>query len=144
MFSKNEWLVGTIGFIWVAVILTSLFSPDLVFGSDQTHMKIPALVNWLWGGLATAFVLRSTLFNPRIDMAYDGSDAFVWIGAAVGGIWLAVIAISLFGPDAVFGSDPVRIPVAALVSPIVGAVVTRYVSEFLVEGFAAIEERVTV
>ena len=131
-----QWLAVPIGAIWLAVIAMSLFAPDLVAGADSTHFKVAALVNWVWGGIATAFVLRATLFLPGDHIDWDESPALVWIGAAVGAIWLIVTIISLAGPEVVY--DTWRVPVAAILAPIVGVVVTRYATEFLVAGFAGV------
>lgn len=135
--SNMEWMALPIGAIWLAVILTSLFAPDLVAGADSAHFKAVALVNWLWGGVATAFVLRATLFNPDPTIDWEESAALIWIGAAVALIWLIVTIISLAGSEIVYGT--LRIPIAAFVAPLVGVVVTKYATEFLVSGFSAID-----
>lgn len=133
-----EWLALPIGAIWLAVILTSLFAPDLVAGADSAHFKVVALVNWLWGGVATAFVLRATLFNPDPTIDWEESAALIWIGAAVALIWLIVTVISVAGSEIVYGT--LRIPIAALVAPAVGIVATKYATEFLVSGFSGMDD----
>ena len=135
--SSMEWMALPIGAIWLAIILTSLFAPDLVGGAESNHFKVAALINWLWGGVATAFVLRATLFNPDHHIDWEDSSALIWIGAAVTGIWLIVTVISLAGPEIVY--DTWRVPIAAIIAPAVGVVVTRYAVEFLVSGFSAVE-----
>jgi uncharacterized BrkB/YihY/UPF0761 family membrane protein len=126
-----------IGAIWFAVLLTSLFAPDLVAGADSAHFKVVALVNWLWGGVATAFILRATLFNPDPTIDWDDSPALIWIGAAVALIWVVVTVISFAGPEVVY--DTWRIPVAAMAAPAVGVIITKYATEFLVSGFSGLE-----
>ena len=137
MLSSKEWMFVTIGAIWLAVLLTSVFSPTLVVGSDGSEFRVVALINWLWGGIATAFVLRATIFNADQAIDWDDSDALIWIAFAVAGVWLAVTVISVAGPELVI-SD-VRVPVAALLSPIAGVVLTSLATDFLVSGFRNVE-----
>ena len=121
----------------MAVLLTSIFSPDFVSGSEQQHFKLAAFTNWFWGLLATVFLLRATVFRRSGTERSDEEGAWVWISVAVGAIWVAVIVISIFVPEVLTGTDPTRIPIAAIIAPIVTVVLTKYVREFLVEGFAA-------
>lgn len=132
--SKKTWIVLTIGIIWLGVLTTSAFAPDMVTGSEQDHLSFAPMANWFWGLLATVFLLRATLFSSRNPS--DGHDGWMWISIAVSAIWIAVTVISVFAPEAVTGSDPTRIPVAAILAPVVGVVLTKHVCEFLASGFA--------
>jgi len=61
MKEKQLWMIGAIGAIvaiWLSVLLVSLFSPDLVSGSQQEHLPLAAIVTWISGALATRSVLR--------------------------------------------------------------------------------------
>ncbi len=46
-------------------------------------------------------------------------------------IWLIVAVIGIFGPVLVAGSDPTRLPLAALVAPAGGTIVTGLAGQFL-------------
>ena len=135
--TKPVWIVATIGVIWLAVLSTAIFAPDVVTGSEQQHFNVAAFTNWFWGLLATVFLLRATVFRSPQRGVSDEEAAWVWISVAVEAIWVAVMLISILVPEAVTGTDPTRIPIAAIVAPIVAVVFTKYVCEFLVYGFSA-------
>jgi hypothetical protein len=120
---KALWSLVAVAAIWLAVILTSLFSPDMVTGSEQEQLKIPAVINWLWGGLATMSVLRAIKFQS----GPPGAWMTVGVGTAV--IWTAVTLMSIFGPVFITGTDPTRLPLAAIIAPIAGLLLTRFLIE---------------
>jgi len=113
--------------IWLSTGLASIFAPDLVAGSQQEHMPIAGFGDWLWGGIATALALLAA--SRRVG----GATRALWAGmaVAVGGIWLVVLLASVFSPQIVTGTDPTRIPIGAIVSPIAGAIATAFVSVFV-------------
>jgi hypothetical protein len=119
------WTMTVVGSIWLAVAAASAFSPDMVTGSAQEHLPIAAAADWLWGALATGFVLIGAL-RPT-------GDRTIWIAEtlAVATIWAAVAVASIAGPQLVTGTDPTRIPLAALLSPIAGVIATGYVAVFV-------------
>jgi hypothetical protein len=125
--------------IWVAVLILSMASDDLVTGmpGDQNALPVAAFINWLWGVLATVAVLRATVFRRPNEKGWGQDAAWMWIAVVVGGIWLAATIVALAVPVLETGDDPTEIPYAAIIAPIVAAVLTNYASEFLVEGFAA-------
>jgi hypothetical protein len=129
---KYRWTAVAVGAIWLAVLFTSLFSPDFVSGSEQEHIKLAAILNWLWGLLATVSVLR--MLRHRGARA---AEAGTWMALAIGvsAVWLTATLVSLFVPVIETGSDPTSIPLGAIISPIVAMVITRYLAEFLFEGF---------
>ncbi len=43
--------------IWMAVILASVFAPDMIHGSAHEHLKIAAITWWFWGAIATGFAV---------------------------------------------------------------------------------------
>lgn len=139
MESRTNWVFGTIFLIWFAVLVLSVASPDLVTGAEPDRNSIPvaAFINWLWGILATVSVLRATVFRRPNEKGWGQDAAWPWITAIVGTIWLAATIVALAVPVLKTGDDPTEIPYAALIAPIVAAVLTHYASEFLVEGFAA-------
>lgn len=139
MQGRTKWVFVTIFLIWVAVLIISVASPDLVTGTipDRDELPAAAFITWLWGILGTVSVLRATVFRRPSEKGWGQDTAWPWITAVVGGIWLAATIVALAVPVLETGDDPTEIPYAALIAPIVAAVLTNYACEFLVEGFAA-------
>ena len=115
--------VGAAGFgvVWAAVIVVSVFSPDMVTGSRHDHFLVAAVLTWMWGLIASRSMF-TTLVAQRghTDRLPDiwllvGGIAAVWVGAAVAAV---------FGPVMVTGTDPTRLPFAALLAPIAAMVLT--------------------
>jgi peptidoglycan/LPS O-acetylase OafA/YrhL len=107
------WTAGAVGAIWLAVLLISLFSPDLVSGSEQQHLPIAAFIAWFWGAIATVVVI---LFGALLRRA----AAPVWgvaPAAATIGIWVVAVLVSVFAPTLETGTDPTTIPLAAMIAP---------------------------
>ena len=46
----------TTAFLWLSVLVTSVFSPDLISGSEEQHLPIVLWATWLWGLIASIFV----------------------------------------------------------------------------------------
>jgi hypothetical protein len=135
----TKWVFLTIVVIWVAVLILSMKSPDLVTGdpSDRNSLPVAAFINWLWGILATVAVLRATVFRRPSEKGWGQDAAWMWIFIVVSGIWLAATIVALQVPVLSTGDDPTEIPYASIIAPIVAAALTNYAGEFLVEGFAA-------
>lgn len=108
----------------MATLLFSIFAPDLVSGSQQEHLPIAGLTAWPWAAAATGYVLMAT----RVRDASD--DPSVWLGfeLSVVVIWAVVALAGIFAPELVTGSDPTRVPLAALVAPVAGLVATGFVA----------------
>jgi hypothetical protein len=86
--------VGLAG-IWISVVLISVFSPDLVSGSEQDHVPIAALLTWVWGLIASRS-LAVTLVGQRDR---PGRPQEVWLlVAGVTVVWAAATALAVFGP----------------------------------------------
>src|SRR6266496_4947837 len=75
--------------LWLAMALRSVFAPDLISDS-QDHVPIVALTIWIWGAVATGFVLFGAAFPARDRMARWG------LPVAVLGIWGAVALVSIY------------------------------------------------
>jgi hypothetical protein len=119
--SWMAWSVGGLVGIWIAVALISLFAPDLVSGSEQEHLPIAAFTTWLWGMVATGgYLLAMGRLRGR------SSHQPIWIGLTVATlmVWLLATILSIALPGVETGTDPTRLPVAALVTPIAAAVLT--------------------
>jgi hypothetical protein len=125
--TRYWFLGGSVAGIWLAVAAISIFAPDMVTGSEHDRLPVAALGTWFWGASATAFVLLA------VARAGPGSTQAGSPGLAIGvlGIWLAVALASIFVPEMVTGSDPTRIPMAALIAPVAGAIGTGFLSVFV-------------
>jgi hypothetical protein len=113
----DRWWLISIGAVVGAVLLSSIFAPDLISGSEQEHLPLASFTDWLWGGVAIgylSFARRGVL------------DATT--GLAVVTLWAAVALTSIFAPSFVTGADPTSIPLAALMAPVVGAISTGFVA----------------
>ena len=107
-----------VGGLWLAMALSAVFAPDLI-SDAQDHVPIVALTIWIWGAVATGFVLFGAAFPTRDRMARWG------LPVAVLGIWGAVALVSIFAPTIV-ASDGTIVPVAGLFAPGDGAVATGF------------------
>ena len=119
-----SWMLWTaigIGGIWVAVLLISLFAPDLVSGSQQEHLPVAAFTTWLWGAIGT-MVLLWAMGRLRGSARWQP----IWIGLSVAtlGIWALATILAITLPVMVTGTDPTRIPFAAIFAPIAAAMLT--------------------
>ena len=129
-----------VGGIWLAMALSSVFAPDLI-SDAQDHVPIVAITIWIWGAVATGFVLVGAAFPARDRLARWG------LPVAVLGIWGAVALVSIFAPSIVTGSDETIIagsgqtivPVAGLFAPVAGAVATGFAC--LAAAWSAVSER---
>jgi hypothetical protein len=119
-----SWMLWTaigIGGIWVAVLLISLLAPDLVSGSQQEHLPVAAFTTWFWGGVGT-MVLLWAMSRLRASARWQP----IWIGLSVVtlGIWALATILAITLPVMVTGTDPTRIPFAALFAPPAAAMLT--------------------
>ena len=108
--------------VWLAVGAVSVLSPDLVTGSAQEHLPLAAITGWWWGVVATALILMAA------GLARDAVDGR-WrvLAVSTGTIWAIVALTSIMAPEMVTGADPTRIPIAALLTPVAGTIVTAFV-----------------
>jgi hypothetical protein len=65
---------------------------------------------WIWALAATGYLLM--MLFVRGDSSMGPS-----LATAVGVLWLAAALVSILAPELVTGSDPTRIPLAALIAP---------------------------
>jgi len=136
MKTNSVWIWLTILVIWIAVLLMSLNSPSLEFGSEPEVVDVAKVVNWFWGLIGTVGVLRLTIFRRPTEVGWGQDTAYPWILGVVGGLWLAAAIASISLPVFELGDDIV-LPVAVTIAPIAAAMLTWYACEFLVAGFAA-------
>lgn len=117
--------VAVVG-IWVAVGVASIYSPDLVTGSQQDHLPLAAMTMWLWGAIATGFVAMTGAMGHGVTDRRWRTLALVTLA-----IWAVVAAAAIWAPVLVTGSDPTRLPLAALLAPVAGTVATAFVCLFV-------------
>jgi hypothetical protein len=112
--------------VWLSIGLSSLFTPDMITGTEQEHIPITALTMWLWGAIATGLILMTGGMGRGLA---DGR----WraLAAVSVAIWGVVAAASIWSPELVTGTDPTRIPIAALIAPVAGAIATAFTCLFV-------------
>ena len=115
----------TVAAVWVAVGAMSLFSPDLITGSEHEHLPIVAMTVWPWAAFATAFIVMTGA------MGHGPSDGR-WRGLAlaIAAIWAVVAIASIFTPTMVTGADPTEIPIAGLLAPLGAMIGTAFACLF--------------
>lgn len=122
--ADGSWMMWTatgVAGIWLAVILITLFAPDMITGSQQEHMKVAAFATWLWG------LIASTVFLKGMGkLRGTPSRQPIWSGLAVAtvAIWVLAAIVAIAAPRAVTGTDPTQIPVAAMFAPVAATVLT--------------------
>jgi hypothetical protein len=107
------WSMGGLAGIWTAVVLISVLAPDMVSGSEQEHLPVAAFTAPLWGLIATGGFLWA--MGKLRGSGSRRPTVTVWLVAAILSIALPVVET---------GSDPTRLPIAAMVSPVAAAVLT--------------------
>lgn len=113
--------MGALAAIWASVAAISVFSPDLVSGSEQQHLPVAAFATWFWGVVASGSVMSGML---RINRIHGRRPLATQLTGAVSAIWVVAAVVSIFSPEMVTGTDPTRLPIAALISPVAAAVLT--------------------
>jgi hypothetical protein len=125
--------VLAIGSIWLAVVVAGAYAPDFVSGSQHEHLALVAATGWIWGLVATAFVVLAVIDGFR----HRATHVAAWWALAAGTAitWLIVAAVCVNAPVFVTGTDPTTIPLAALGFPIVGVFVTWFVCALVKTAF---------
>jgi hypothetical protein len=119
-----SWMLWTaigIGGIWVAVLVISLFAPDLVSGSEQQHLPVAAFGTWFWGGIGTLVFLWAM---GRLRGRAMWRPTWTGLSVVTLGIWAVATILAITLPVMVTGTDPTRIPFAALFAPVAAAMLT--------------------
>lgn len=107
--------------IWVATVLVTLLSPDLVTGSAHEHLPLAGMSAWVWAAVSSGYVVLAT------GDGRDPSRPETLSGWLVAAVWLVVLAVCALAPALVTGTDPTTIPIAAVVAPVAGMAVTGWV-----------------
>ena len=119
--------------IWLVVVLAGMVAPDFVSGSQQEHLALVAGTDWIWGLIATAFVVLAVLQGFRLGVTNPTPWRALAVGVVV--VWAGVLAITAWGPVFVTGTDPTRIPLAAMGVPILVVFLTWFVCTLVKAGF---------
>ena len=119
--SWMAWTAAGVAVIWVAVALISVFSPDMVSGSEQEHLPVAAFATWISGVVGTG-----AFFWMMGKLRGSVTRRPVWIGLSVTtmAIWTVATILSIVLPVVETGSDPTRLPVGAMVAPVAAAMLT--------------------
>ena len=118
------WTGLAIAAIWIAVTLISVYAPSLVTGTTHDHVPIAAILAWIWGVLASRNVAVAILRRRRSLAVLDSARL---LAIAVGTIWTICMILGIAGPEWVSGTNPTRIPISAIVAPIIAVVLTQLV-----------------
>lgn len=106
-----------VGVIWLAAAAVSVAAPDMVTGSEHEHLPLALMTVWLWAAVGTAYAVMTPRRAGRAS----------WT-VAVSVVWLVAALTAVAAPVMVTGTDPTRIPLAAVIAPPVAAVVTGLLS----------------
>jgi len=136
MKTNSIWIWLTILAIWVAVLIMSMGSAELQFGTDPIIINVGMIMDWFWGLIGTVGVLRLTMFRRPTESGWGQDVAYPWVFGVVAALWLAAAVAAVSLPVFELGDD-IIIPFAAIIAPIAAAMLTWYAVEFLVAGFAA-------
>lgn len=113
--------VAGLAAIWVAVVLISVFSPDNVSGTQQEHVPVAAILTWIWGLIASKSMI--TLLAKQRPHPERMADVRLLIGG-IAVVWGIATIVAIWGPVMVTGTDPTRLPLAALLAPVAAMVLT--------------------
>jgi hypothetical protein len=118
--SWMAWTVAGIAGIWLAVLLISIFSPDLIT-DQQEQVPVAAFGAWFWGVVATGLFLWA-----MGRLRGSASRQPIWIGLAVATlvVWLVATILAITLPDFESATEPTRVPVGAVFSPPAAAALT--------------------
>ena len=114
------WLILALSSIWIAVILISILAPNSASGYGEWRETFPiaAVTTWFFGVIATSALIRDMVKSRVSKQVYMGVTIITII------IWLAAIPVSILTPTLESGTDPSIFPLAAIIAPLVAAVVT--------------------
>jgi hypothetical protein len=124
--SRHLFVGISVAFIWLTIAAATIWSPDMIAGSNHERLALVAATDWFYAAIATGLVLMA--FGRRSP----GASGTLWLGftIAIASIWSVVALISIFAPTMQTGSDPTIIPIAAFVAPIGGVIATAFASVF--------------
>ncbi len=80
--------------VWIAVGAMSLFSPDLITGSEHEHLPLVAMTVWFWAAIATGFVVMTGASGRE-----PGDGRWRGFALVIAAIWAVVAVASILHPD---------------------------------------------
>lgn len=126
-----------LGCMVVSGVFGSIFSPDFVSTSGTAtgymyqHTPVAAYSGWIWNVIAMAMVLAAAMLGIRAKV----TDRVAWtvLGLGAGGIWLAVMFVSIFAPVMVSGTAPwlTWTPLGEIFAVIAGLILTWLLCHFV-------------
>jgi Short C-terminal domain len=122
-----------IGGVWLSVVLASIFAPAMVTGTQHDRLPIAGFEDWVFGAVATGAVIQAAM--EGLHAGVSARPLWLVLGITVATVWVGVLLVSVFTPDFVTGTDPTRLPFAAMLSPIAGSVLTGVVCGVVKAGF---------
>lgn len=111
--------------IWLAVAACAILAPDMVTGSEHEHLPLAGITDWIFAAAASGLLVTAHTRRREPSRA-----VWLWVALMVGVVWMVVALTSIFCPSLVTGTDPTTIPLAALLAPMVGTLVTAYLAVF--------------
>lgn len=123
--SWRSWTLAGVLAIWLAVVAISLFSPELVSGSEQEHLPLAAFITWIWGLMGTIGYLWGM---SQLRGSLERRVLWTGLTLAVILIWGAATLLSVLMPTWETGSDPTSLPVWAIALPLAAALFTLLAS----------------
>lgn len=119
--------------IWVMIALAGAVAPDFVSGSEHEHLKLVGGGDWIWGLVATAFVVLAVQYGMRLRVI----NPRPWIALAIGvsAVWGGVLFVTATSPVTITGTDPTIIPFAAMGAPILGVFLTWFACTLVKSAF---------
>ena len=123
----------SVAWIWVMITLAGAVAPDFVSGSQHEHLNLVGGGDWIWGLVATAFVVLAVQLGMRLRVV----NPEPWIALAIGvsAVWAGVVFVTATSPVMVTGTDPTIIPFAAMGAPILGVFLTWFVCTVVKSAF---------
>lgn len=118
-----------LGAIFVSWFLGALFTPDMVTGSYHEHIPISAYTGWIFDLIAISMLVSAAMRGVRARVTEPAP--WMALGLGVSAIWLAVTAVSIWGPVSVTGTDPTQVPVMSWLAAIAGVIVTAILCNFV-------------
>jgi hypothetical protein len=108
--SWMAWTVAGVAVIWVAVALISIFSPDMVSGSEQEHLPVAAFVTWISGVVGTGAFwmmgkLRGNVTRRPARIGLSVTTVVIWTVATILSTVLPAVEP---GSDPLIGASPAR------------------------------------
>ena len=111
--------------VWLSALAVALWAPALVTGSEQSSFPVGALFAPLAALVATPHVLRAVALSDA-----DRPPGRRFVVGFLWALWGFAAVVAITSPETVTGSDPTRIPLAAMISPLVAFLVTRALHEW--------------